>query len=90
MLSKNAFVKEKFTLEKTNGREPNIAIFNHDSAVNKKACCKFNFLSWSKFDKEKSIPKIIVTIEAPKKDESNSLKKNCTIIGINMKIPRII
>ena len=32
----------------------------------------------------------IVTIEAPKKEESNSLKKNCTIIGINMKIPRII
>jgi hypothetical protein len=33
---------------------------------------------------------MIVTIEAPKKDESISLYKNCAIIGINIKIPRII
>ena len=64
---------KKENLEKTKGREPNIAIFNHDSAVNKKACCKFNFLSWSRFDKKNSVPNIIVTIEAPKNDESISL-----------------
>jgi hypothetical protein len=45
MLSKKAFVKEKFALENTKGNDPNIAILNQDNAVNKKACCKFNFLS---------------------------------------------
>tara|TARA_B100000963_G_scaffold64716_2_gene52734 strand:+ start:1157 stop:1378 length:222 start_codon:yes stop_codon:yes gene_type:complete len=73
MLSKKAFVKEKLTLEKKNGNEPKIAILNHESAVNRKACCKFNFLSWSRLDKKNNIPNIIVTIEAPKKDESTSL-----------------
>ena len=37
--------KDPYQLEKINGREPNIAIVNQESAVNKKACCKFNFLS---------------------------------------------
>ena len=73
MLSKKAFVKENSTLEKTKGREPKIAILSQDNAVNRKACCKFNFLSWSKFDKKNKVPKIIVTIDAPKKDESISL-----------------
>ena len=36
------------------------------------------------------VPNTIFIIDAPKKDESNSLYKNCTIIGINIKIPRII
>ena len=40
--------------------------------------------------KKNNIPKIIVTIDAPKKDESISLYKNCAITGINIKIPRII
>ena len=43
ILSKKAFVKEKPVLEKTNGRDPKIAILNQDKAVNKKACCKFSF-----------------------------------------------
>ena len=34
---------EKPVLEKTNGRDPKIAILNQDKAVNKKACCKFSF-----------------------------------------------
>jgi hypothetical protein len=73
MLSKKALVKEKSIFEKTKGSDPKIAILNHDNAVNKKACCKLNFLSWSKFDKKNKVPNIIVTIEAPKKDESISL-----------------
>ena len=76
ILSKKAFVKEKFKFEKTKGKEPNIAILNQDKAVNKKACCKVNFLSWSKLDKKNKVPKIIVTIEAPKKEESTSEYKN--------------
>ena len=31
--------------EKIKGKEPNIAILNHERAVSKNACCKFNFLS---------------------------------------------
>ena len=45
ILSKNASVKENSIVEKIKGKDPKIAILNHDSAVNKKACCKFNFLS---------------------------------------------
>jgi hypothetical protein len=90
ILSKKAFVKEKFIFENKKGSELKIAILNQDNAVSKNACCKFNFLSWSKFDKKNKVPKIIVTIEAPKKDESNSLYINWAITGINIKIPRII
>ena len=72
ILSKKAFTNEKFKSEKMNGKDPNIAILNHDSAVRRKACCNVNFLSWSKFDKKNNIPKIIVTIDAPKKEESTS------------------
>ena len=43
-----------------------------------------------RLDKKNSVPKMIVIIEAPKKEESISLKKNWTNIGINIKIPRII
>tara|TARA_Y100000992_G_C21174309_1_gene447512 strand:- start:98 stop:352 length:255 start_codon:yes stop_codon:yes gene_type:complete len=73
ILSKKAFVKENSILEKIKGREPKIAMLNHDKEVNKKACCKLNFLSWSKFDKKNRVPKIIVTIDAPKNEESISL-----------------
>ncbi len=73
ILSKKAFVTENSTDENKKGSEPKIAILSHDNAVSKKACCKFNFLSWSKFDKKNNVPKIIVAIEAPKKDESTWL-----------------
>ena len=73
ILSKKALVREKLTLEKIKGSDPNIAILNHDKAVNKKACCKFNFFSWSRLDKKNNMPNIIVTIEAAKNDESISL-----------------
>ena len=49
ILSKNAFVKEKFKSEKMNGREPNIATLNHDKAVSRNACCNVNLLLWSRF-----------------------------------------
>ena len=58
--------------EKMKGSDPKIAILNQDKEVNKKACCKFNLFSWSRFDKKNNVPKIIVTMEAPKKDESIS------------------
>tara|TARA_B100000965_G_C19098295_1_gene543689 strand:- start:16 stop:285 length:270 start_codon:yes stop_codon:yes gene_type:complete len=72
ILSKKAFMNEKFKSEKINGKDPKIAILNQESAVRRKACCRVNFLSWSRLDKKNNVPKIIVTIEAPKKDESNS------------------
>ena len=49
-----------------------IAILNQERAVNKNACCKFNFLSWFKFVKKNKTPNIIETIEAPIKEESSS------------------
>ena len=73
ILSKKASVRDKFISEKINGNDPNIAILNHERDVSKKACCKFIFLSWSKFDRKNNVPKIIVTIEALRKDESISL-----------------
>ena len=44
ILSKKASVIVNSMVENINGREPKIAILNQDRAVNKKACCKFNFL----------------------------------------------
>ena len=40
-----ASVIESSIVENINGKDPKIAILNHDKAVNKNACCKFNFLS---------------------------------------------
>jgi hypothetical protein len=45
ILSKKESVNDKFRFEKIKGNDPKIAILNQDKAVNKKACCKFNFLS---------------------------------------------
>ena len=72
ILSKNALVNEKFKSEKMKGNEPNIAMLNHDKVVRRNACCSDNFLSWSRLDKKNKVPNIIVTIDAPKKDESIS------------------
>ena len=63
---------EKFKFEKKKGKDPNVAILNHESAVRRNACCRFKRFSWSKLDKKNNVPNIIVTIEAPKKDESIS------------------
>ena len=45
ILSKNASVTESSIVENINGKDPKIAMLSHESAVSKKACCKFNFLS---------------------------------------------
>ncbi len=45
ILSKKASVIERSIVENINGNDPKIAILNHDKAVNKNACCKFNFFS---------------------------------------------
>ena len=71
--SKIIFDNHGKKLENTKGRDPNIAMLNHESAVNRKAWGKFNFLSWSKFDKKNNIPKTIVIIPELIKEESNSL-----------------
>jgi len=70
ILSKKALVKEKSKSEKTKGKEPNIAMLNHDRAVRRNACCSVSLLPWSRLDRKNKVPKIIVTIDAPKKDES--------------------
>jgi len=72
ILSKNASVIVKSRVEKINGKEPNIAILSHERAVSKKACCKFNFLSWFRFDNKNKTPNIIETIDAPINEESIS------------------
>jgi hypothetical protein len=72
MLSKKASVIESSIVENINGKDPKIAMLNQDKAVNKNACCKFNFLLWSRFERKNNDPKIIVTIDAPKNDESIS------------------
>ena len=72
ILSKNASVTDSSIVENINGRDPKIAILIQESAVSRNACCKFNFLSWSKFDKKNKVPKTIVTIDAPKNEESIS------------------
>ena len=89
ILSKKASVIFKFKLENTNGKEPKMAILNHESAVNKKAWGKLNFLSWSRFDKKNKIPKIIVIIPELINEESNSLYIDWIIIGIIMANPKI-
>jgi hypothetical protein len=72
ILSKKESVMDSSRVEKIKGKEPNIAILNQERAVNKNACCRFNFLSWFKFVKKNKTPNIIETIEAPIKEESIS------------------
>jgi len=76
MLSKNESVTLNSRLEKIKGKDPNRAMLNQDRPVSKKACCKVNFLLWSKFDKRNNTPKIIVIIEALINDESISSNTN--------------
>tara|TARA_B100001741_G_C16029492_1_gene359217 strand:- start:24 stop:329 length:306 start_codon:yes stop_codon:yes gene_type:complete len=90
MLSKNESVALKFNSEKINGSEPKIATLNQDKAVNKKACCKFNFLSFSRLDNKNKVPNIIVIIDALIKDESSSSNINWVIIGKIIDTPSMI
>ena len=86
ILSKKASVKFKFNFEKINGNDPKIAIDSHDRAVKIKAWGRSIFLSWSKLDKKNKTPNTIVIMDADTNPESNSLKINWIITGIN-KIP---
>ena len=90
ILSKNASVIDNSREEKIKGREPNIAILNHESAVSKKVCCKFNLLSWFKLDKKNKTPNIIEIMDAPIKDESISEYIIWVIIGIIIETLSII
>ena len=49
----------KFKFENIKGKEPKIAILNQDRVVNKNACCKFNFLSWSRLKEKIMIQKLL-------------------------------
>jgi len=90
ILSKNASVIVNSRVEKINGKEPNIAILNQDRAVSKKACWRFNFLSWFKLVKKNKIPNIIEIIDAPINEESISEYIIWVNIGMIIDIPRII
>jgi hypothetical protein len=90
MLSKNESVILKFKSEKINGSDPNIATLIQDNAVNKKACCKLSFLSWSRLDNKNNVPNIIVIKDALINDEFNSSNIICIIIGNIMEIPSMI
>jgi|TARA_B110000116_G_C16580657_1_gene466151 hypothetical protein len=90
ILSKKESVIVKFSSEKINGNDPNTATLIQDSAVNKKAWCKFIFLFCPKLDKKNSVPNIIVIKEALINDESNSLKRIWIIIGKIIETPSMI
>ena len=64
ILSKNESVILNCRLENINGNEPNIAMVNQERAVNRKACCKFNFLSWSKFNNRNNTYDFILIINS--------------------------
>ena len=80
----------EFKSEKINGSDPNIATLIQDNAVNKKACCKLSFLSWSRLDNKNNVPNIIVIKDALINDEFNSPNIICIIIGNIMEIPSMI
>jgi hypothetical protein len=61
MLSKKASTNDKLRLDNKNGMHPKTAILSHDKVVKRKACCKFNFLSSSRFVSTSSIPINAVT-----------------------------
>ena len=69
---------------------PKIAILNHDNVVKRKACCKFNFLSSSKFVRTRRIPINAVTDAEDKKVLFFSSYIICTKNGISMNAPNII
>ena len=87
ILSKKASVIFKFKLENTKGRDPKIAILNHESAVNRKAWGKFNFLSWSMFDKKNNIPKTKMNIHNIKTDTKYDMLK--VILETNLELMKM-
>jgi len=90
MLSKKESTSDKLRSDSKKGILPKIAILNQDKVVNRKACCKFNFLFSSRLVSTRSIP--INAVIDP--DDKNMLLSspyiNCTKNGISMNAPNII
>ena len=90
ILSKKESTSERFKLDKRKGKHPKTAILSHDKVVNKKACCKFNFLLSSKLVSTSKIPINMVMAEDDKKVLFCSSYISCTKNGINMNTPSTI
>jgi len=90
MLSKKESTNERFRLDNKKGKQPKTAILNHDRVVNKKACCKFNFLFSSRFVRTRRIPIKIVIEDDDRNVLFFSSYKYCTKNGISMNAPSII
>ena len=65
-------------------------MLSQDKVVKRKACCKFNFLFFSRFVSTRSIPINIVIEDDDRKVLFASLYISCTKIGISMNAPFII
>jgi len=90
MLSKKASTTDRLRFESRKGKHPKIAILNHDKVVKRKACCKFSFLSSSRFVSTRSIPINTVTDADSRKALFFSSYINWTKNGISMNAPNII
>jgi len=90
ILSKKESTKDKLRFERRKGKDPKIAILNHDNVVKRNACCKFNFLFSSKFVRTSSIPINTVTEADDKKVLFCSSYINWTKNGISINAPSII
>ena len=90
MLSKKESTNDKLRSESKNGIDPKTAILNHDRVVNRKACCKFNFLFSSRFVRTRSMPINTVTAAEDKNILLSSPYINWTKNGISINAPNII
>tara|TARA_B100000029_G_scaffold246599_1_gene243535 strand:+ start:3979 stop:4317 length:339 start_codon:yes stop_codon:yes gene_type:complete len=90
MLSKKESINDNLRSDSKNGKQPKIAILNHDKVVRRKACCKFSFLFSSKLVRTKSIPINTVTEADDKNVLLFSPYINWVKNGISMNAPNII
>jgi len=90
ILSKKESTTDKLRFENINGIDPKIAILNQDKVVNKKACCRFNFLFSSRLVSTSNIPINVVRAEDEIKALFSSSYINSTANGISMNTPNII
>jgi len=90
ILSKKASTNDNSKFENKKGKQPKIAILNHDKVVKIKACCKFSFLFSSRFVRTRSIPMNTVTDADDRKVLLFSSYINCTKNGISMNVPNIM
>tara|TARA_B100001123_G_scaffold390676_1_gene468469 strand:+ start:287 stop:649 length:363 start_codon:yes stop_codon:yes gene_type:complete len=90
MLSKKASTNVKLRFDNKNGIHPKIAILNHDKVVSRNACCKFSFLSSSRFVSTRRTPINAVADADERKMLFSSSYKIWTKNGISMNAPNII